>query len=316
MLRDVRNGELCKNIRSYNAAFAFTSTRVQSVGFELGPGVHTYRVHGGYYHMIGGMESEDGQIPRFLQAYVYDAANEVQNRQLRNPNLSQVTLMAIRDILGRYNLYVRVFERAADRFAAHLAEEVRVVLTAARNHGSEMDPRQYNAPMADEVAMILPGDPGQIGNRDVIVERRHGGGLLRMSELAPSYDALQYPLLFLAGEDGWAEGMQLWNNVSGTRQRVTMVAFYAQRLHFTREPSALHYGGRLFQQYIVDVAAKTEQNTSKYVRLNQGRLCAELYQGLQDMLEGDAGLNAAQVGRWIVLPASFPGSPRFMMQAY
>jgi hypothetical protein len=109
MLRDVRNGELRKNIRSYNAAFAFTSTRVQSVGFELGPGVHTYRVHGGYYHMIGGMEPEDGQIPRFLQAYVYDAANEVQNRQLRNPAISQVTLMAIRDILGRYNPYVRVF---------------------------------------------------------------------------------------------------------------------------------------------------------------------------------------------------------------
>jgi hypothetical protein len=160
MLRDVRNGELRKNIRLYNAAFAFTSTRVQSVGFELGPGVHTYRVHGGYYHMIGRMEPEDGQIPRFLQAYVYDAANEVQNRQLRNPNLSQVTLMAIRDILGHYNPYVRVFERAANHLAAHPAEEVRVVLTAARNHGSEMDPRQYNAPMADEVAMILPGDLG------------------------------------------------------------------------------------------------------------------------------------------------------------
>ncbi|CAK9871060.1 unnamed protein product [Sphagnum jensenii] len=100
MLRDVQNGELRKNIRLYNVAFAFTSTRVQSVSFELGPG----------------------------------------NRQLRNPNLSQVTLMAIRDILGRYNPYVRVFERVADRLAAHPAEEVRVVLTATRNHGSDMDP--------------------------------------------------------------------------------------------------------------------------------------------------------------------------------
>ncbi len=45
-------------LRSYNVAFAFTSTRVQSVGFELGPGIHTYRVQGAFYHMIGGMESE------------------------------------------------------------------------------------------------------------------------------------------------------------------------------------------------------------------------------------------------------------------
>jgi hypothetical protein len=110
--------------------------------------------------------------------------------------------------------------------------------------------------------------------------------------------------------------MQLRNNVGGTQQRVTMATFYAQRLHFTREPSALHYGGCLFQQYIVDVVAKMEQNTLKYLWLNQGGLRAELYQGLQDMLERDAGLNAAQVGRRIMLPASFPGSPRFMMQAY
>jgi hypothetical protein len=33
-----------------------------------------------------------------------------------------------------------------------------------------------------------------------------------MNELAPSYDPLQYPLLFLAGEDGWSENLQLYNN--------------------------------------------------------------------------------------------------------
>jgi hypothetical protein len=55
---------------------------VQSVGFELGPGIHTYRVQGAFYHMIGDMELEEGKISRFLQAYVYDTANEVQNRQL------------------------------------------------------------------------------------------------------------------------------------------------------------------------------------------------------------------------------------------
>jgi hypothetical protein len=30
-----------------------------------------------------------------------------------------------------------------------------------------------------------------------------------MSELEPSYDPLQYPLLFLVGEDGWFENVQL-----------------------------------------------------------------------------------------------------------
>jgi hypothetical protein len=77
-----------------------------------------------------------------------------------------------------------------------------------------------------------------------------------MNELAPSYDPLQYPLLFLAREDGRSDGLPLQNNEAGMRQRVTMAAFYGQRLHFTRELNALHYGRRLFQQYIVDVTVE------------------------------------------------------------
>jgi hypothetical protein len=36
-----------------------------------------------------------------------------------------------------------------------------------------------------------------------------------------------------------------------------MAAYYAQRVHFSDEFSNLHLGGCLFQQYIVDVVAKT-----------------------------------------------------------
>lgn len=128
-----------------------------------------------------------------------------------------------------------------------------------------MDHRQYNASLVDKVAMILRRHLGKIRNRDIIVERCHEGALLRMSELAPSYDPLQYPLLFLAREDGWADALPLRNNTGGVRTRITMATFYAQRLHFTSELSALHYRGRLFQQYIVDVVAKTKQNTLNYL---------------------------------------------------
>jgi hypothetical protein len=37
-----------------------------------------------------------------------------------------------------------------------------------------------------------------------------------------------------------------------------MAVYYAQRMHFNDKLSALHLDGRLFQQYIVDVAAKTK----------------------------------------------------------
>jgi len=136
--------------------------------------------------------------------------------------------MTLRTILGRINPYVNVFVRAADRLAANPTEEVHICITTGRTLGNG-DVHRYNAPIANEVAMIIPGEPEKVGNRDVIVQRRYGGGLQRMNELAPSYDPLQYPLLFLAREDGWSKNLQLQNNQDGARTKVSMAAYYAQK---------------------------------------------------------------------------------------
>jgi hypothetical protein len=66
-----------------------------------------------------------------------------------------------------------------------------------------------------------------------------------------------------------------------------MAAYYAQRVHFRGKFSALHFGGCLFQQYIVDVATKTKHNTLNFLVLNQAQFCVELYQRLVDMVKHD-----------------------------
>jgi hypothetical protein len=154
--------------------------------------------------------------------------------------------MTLRTILRHVNPYVNVFVHVADRLAANPTEEVHICITASLTLGNG-DVHRYNAPTANEVAMIILGEPGEVGNHDVIVQRRYGGGLRRMNELAPAYDPLQYLLLFFAGEDGWSENLQLQNNQDGARTRVSMAAYYAQRVHFSGELSALHLGGHLFQ---------------------------------------------------------------------
>jgi len=75
-----------------------------------------------------------------------------------------------------------------------------------------------------------------------------------------------------------------------------MATYYAQRVHFNDELSVLHLGGRLFQQYIINVVAKTKQNTFNFLVLNQDQLHVELYQGLADMVEHDVQLDPAKVG--------------------
>jgi hypothetical protein len=140
------------------------------VGFKLGPGVHTYKVQGGFYHLISGMELVEEQLPCFLQAFVHDATNEGPNRQMQNPNLSPVHLMTLCIILGRVNPYVNIFVHEADRLVTNLVEEVHICITigcTSRNR----DVHHYNIPMVNEVAMIIPGEPGEVGNRDVIVQR-------------------------------------------------------------------------------------------------------------------------------------------------
>ena len=107
---------------------------------------------------------------------------------------------------------------------------------------------------------------GQVGERDIIVRRHDNGQLQRMDTLAPAYDPLQYPLLFPKGEDGWTTGI----TQQGSSRRVTMRQFYAYRLQVrVNEAAILHYAGRLFQQYVVDMAAKVEQNELNYLAQNQ-----------------------------------------------
>jgi hypothetical protein len=73
-------------------------------------------------------------------------------------------------ILEHVNPYVNVFVRATNRLAVNHAKEAHICITANRTLGNE-DVRHYNVPTTNEVAMIILGESGEVGNRDVIVQR-------------------------------------------------------------------------------------------------------------------------------------------------
>ena len=66
---------------------------------------------------------------------------------------------------------------------------------------------------------------------------------------------------------------------------------------------------------IVDMYAKIEQFRLNFIRNNQSSLRSELYRGLQDAIAHD-DTNASSLGRKVVLPSTFIGSPRHMAQLY
>lgn len=70
------------------------------------------------------------------------------------------------------------------------------------------------------------------GSRDIIIESKIGG-LERISDIHPKLMALQYPLLFPNGEDGYHDDIpyEKTKNYEGKkRKQVTMKEYYSYRL--------------------------------------------------------------------------------------
>ncbi|XP_041999843.1 uncharacterized protein LOC121749330 [Salvia splendens] len=181
------------------------------------------------------------------------------------------------------------------------------------------DGRTYNLPSVSEVAVLVVGDFDEaLGDRDIVVVKK-SGQLQRISELHPSYLPLQYPLLFPYGEDGYREDIGFSKNSSSSsthRKSISPKEFFAFRLHERiSEYSILLFGRRLFQQFVVDAYTMIETGRLTFVRTHQKRLRAELYSGLAEaVLRGET--DGSRYGKRIILPSSFVGGARYMVQNY
>ena len=70
-----------EHIRAYNQMFAMTSLGAEiDHSVNRGRGPYVFKISGQIYHCIGGMCPEPGKRPKFLQLYIYDTDNEVDNR--------------------------------------------------------------------------------------------------------------------------------------------------------------------------------------------------------------------------------------------
>jgi len=73
---------------------------------------------------------------------------------------------------------------------------------------------------------------------------------------------------------------------------------------------------RLFQQWLVDSYVKMEKDRIDYCKAHQKKLRIESYQGLRDYLQTTANNLNARLGKMVILPSTFTGSLRNMLQHY
>ncbi|GKA24180.1 helicase [Tanacetum coccineum] len=259
-----------EQIKVYNSMFCFTSFGANiDHSINSGRAPYKFRINGQNYHRMGSLLPAEGVPPRYAQLYFFDTQNEIRNRMSAfmeketTEKVDENTVARLIQMLDRSNALAQSFRMAKE---------------------------QYNAPTVSEVAALVVYDFGDgIPSRDIVVNKNNEGPQ-RISELHPSYMALQYPLLFPYGEDEFHKNIEYYG-------------------------TTLLQGGRLFQQYLVDAFMAVEEKRLKWMRNNQDTLRVDLYHNLCDAVtRGDT--SAAGLEKRIVLPRSFVGSPRCMMQNY
>ncbi|KAJ7032962.1 hypothetical protein C8F04DRAFT_890575, partial [Mycena alexandri] len=187
-----------ENIWAYNSAFALASLGV-TVDRRVndGRGPYVFKIQGALYHKVGSLLPEPGRDPSYAQLYIVSSAEANEARMRRNP-LDNHVMGILDNVLRQNHAYVRVFKTAIER----IRDQERANPGVPSSYFAKIvcekgtDPRRYNAPTADEVAVILPGDGSRpTSHRDLILQYRNGP-LHRIFEWNASYQPMVYVLLF------------------------------------------------------------------------------------------------------------------------
>ncbi|GKD74965.1 hypothetical protein Tco_1333247 [Tanacetum coccineum] len=166
-------------------------------------------------------------------------------------------------MLDANSAIAKAFRMAMDWCHADTTANVELRLLSERTRS-----KQYNSPTVAEVASLITNDFGDgEPTRDIVVCKKDSPPK-RISELHPSYMALQYPLLFPYGEDSYHEKIMYHTNKGKrktTRDYVTMKEYYAYVIQYRKDQrTTLHRGGRLFQQYLIDAFTAIEEQRLRW----------------------------------------------------
>uniref|UniRef100_A0A2C9KDP4 Helitron helicase-like domain-containing protein n=1 Tax=Biomphalaria glabrata TaxID=6526 RepID=A0A2C9KDP4_BIOGL len=144
-----------------------------------------------------------------------------------------------------------------------------------------------------------------------------------------------YPLFYPKGTFGYSVDLKLQQPYP-SRQHLTRLEMAQYRIAYRKgltknlplekdrsdldlretQFNALHFGGRLFQQYLVDTFIRVERDRIQWIKSNQKKILAEKYIGVSNFLKELAEKKDAVVGETIILPSSFPGSTQYYAEQF
>lgn len=147
--------EFRDHIWEYNRTLAFTSLGVEEdYSVNDGRGPPMFRILGKLCHHIGSLLPPPDCTPSYAQLYIYDP-HEALHHYMDNP-LREDTMELLQSALHENNCYARLFLHAWEILHDEPVDVDDMSVRLRVQSGT--DQRQYNLPMVDEVAVIVPNE--------------------------------------------------------------------------------------------------------------------------------------------------------------
>ena len=137
--------------------------------------------------------------------------------------------------------------------------------------------------------------------------------------MSPDVEACIYPSFYPYGTLGWNPNMPSTaaSNSKGRKGKITRNSSTKHQMAIRpNEFNPFILGQRLYQQWLVDSYIKVERDRIGFIINKQKELRADTYKGFNDYMRNAANDINGHVGKKIILPSSFIGSPRYMQQNY
>ena len=310
-----------KNIRYYNNALTLAS--MGGLGDENLPKLKGYtpnvRFHGRIYHALGGLVPEEGEQRKFAQFFTYDA-NEDEEAQARMNStksahkMDKAIITGLQKMIKEVNPYVKDFKMMSE-LSQDVVEDVQFVLKRDKDQiGKHEHPGQFHLPSTNEVAIIAINEALKFGDIKVFLK---GGGVQFISEHNHAFDSLHFILLFPDGYPGWTKTLKKTDG-----KKLTAAAFYKYLLQYRDEDESIdgHFNtilrsGRLMQEYVCSMYFKIEQDRLWYIQNEyQDNIRMDSRKNIMDAIHQEDDLK--DIGRNVVLPATYIGSPRWYQKRF
>jgi len=345
--QDSREAHLLKQFaRPLNNALALASQVVDEGYHPLGQ--RSFRpnivIRGQLFHKMGAsLLPPPNTTPKFAQIYVYDPdqdegaeANIRLGHMRLGSGVTEATrnelfllLTKLQSWLHKCNSYIRDFVQVC-KIPSQEVEDMHLVICPRVIKPIYDHAGDYNQPTGLKEVQVLMCDSPTDQKHSIVIRKRPPNEsepmlLQQVSDIHRSFDPLHYPLLFPEGEDSWHTGMLLQSPPRQKRKKrkkkppqLSVRHFYAYHLHQRDdERETLFRAARLFQEYCCCAWSRIERQKLLFLKNNQKALRAENYNVIRDHINAtDATLERQRIGRIMILPGTFIGSPRYMNARY